>query len=97
MLQEARCTLWDTHGTPLSYIFDMTILILTLEAIATLGVAGEAAILLTLIALLIAKELFEARPVAAADPNPSSRAFYLGIVPLALIFVAMAATRIVLP
>lgn len=70
----------------------MTTLTLTPAEVPSLGTFAEAAVLLALLTLLIAKELFDARP-ATAPTDRSSRAFYVGTLPLALIFVAMIVAR----
>lgn len=69
---------------------------LTPTPVPALSTGSEAAVLLALLTLLIAKELFDARP-ATARTERASRAFYVGTLPLALLFIAMIVARIVTP
>jgi hypothetical protein len=72
----------------------MATLILTVGAVSLRGFPGEPVVLFTFIALLIAKELFDARPDKTIAEG-SGRAFYLATVPLTLIFAAIIAARFI--
>lgn len=74
----------------------MTTLVLTVGVAAVLGFVSEAAVLFSLIVILIAHEIVQARPVEE-QASPGRRTFHIRTLPLVLIVLVMTLTRIALP